>query len=746
MNRGIFALAAGVFFAGALHAADQTERLATLGKVWFNVKYLHPYLAYKNIDWDDALIRAIPEATSARTSDEFAAAVETLLSPLSDDMTRVVLRSPERRQGTVAERMFEIDEKADGVMVLTLTSADILPGWGQVRSEFESLPATLRDAKALVFDLRCSTDDEIRRWLLMSYFDNLGPALTKRTLEGPGLRKRLHKGFPPALDFSSGGMYSAFVVKAGRRFVPAPDATEIPIVFVLNRWSAYPNVAAALQAAGKAAMVFAGEGSPRDGAEAMRIPLEDDWEAAVRLDEMIFPDGSGAVEPSERAAEEEALERALELVQGPWRLSPVKKRITAVPSWRENVTWEGIERADPYPRAEVRLLAAFQIWGVFEHFFPYRDLMDRDWWEVLKETIPKMQRAADALEYHRAVAEMTHHVHDSHLSRPSSPALGRAEGRFGPRIALRIVEGQPVAVYAAEDTGVLIGDVLRKIDGRDVPAMMQEQSRLISASTPQALHRTLASRLLRGPQDSTAKLQLEGAHGKLRIVEVRRDTMWYRANRPPSNTGPPVRVLDGNIGYVDLSILPIGKVDAMFDGLLETSAIIFDARRGGAGRMNRAIPPRLLEPEKAGQLNNHIRIPGFQGTSSLYSNSIHVEFVSRSRLSAADPNRYKGKTVLLVDERAQSAREGLANAFRVANGTTLIGAPTTGANGDTTNFVIPGGIAIKFTGVGWRYANGQQQQRVGVIPDIHVEPTIAGIRAGRDEVFERALEYLRTHQ
>jgi hypothetical protein len=34
-------------------------------------------------------------------------------------------------------------------------------------------------------------------------------------------------------------------------------------------------------------------------------------------------------------------------------------------------------------------------------------------------------------------------------------------------------------------------------------------------------------------------------------------------------------------------------------------------------------------------------------------------------------------------------------------------------------------------------------QRVGLIPDVEVHPTIAGIRAGKDEVLDRALEYLK---
>ena len=45
-----------------------------------------------------------------------------------------------------------------------------------------------------------------------------------------------------------------------------------------------------------------------------------------------------------------------------------------------------------------------------------------------------------------------------------------------------------------------------------------------------------------------------------------------------------------------------------------------------------------------------------------------------------------------------------------------------------------------FGGHDVRHADGRQLQRVGLIPNIEVKPTLAGIRAGRDEVLERAMK------
>ena len=56
--------------------------------------------------------------------------------------------------------------------------------------------------------------------------------------------------------------------------------------------------------------------------------------------------------------------------------------------------------------------------------------------------------------------------------------------------------------------------------------------------------------------------------------------------------------------------------------------------------------------------------------------------------------------------------------------------------------MLPGNYAVIFTGHDVRHADGRQLQRVGIVPDIEVEPTLKGIRDGRDEVLDRAIGYV----
>jgi C-terminal processing protease CtpA/Prc len=105
------------------------------------------------------------------------------------------------------------------------------------------------------------------------------------------------------------------------------------------------------------------------------------------------------------------------------------------------------------------------------------------------------------------------------------------------------------------------------------------------------------------------------------------------------------------------------------------------------------------------------------------------------------PN-YHGKTVLLIDGRAGSQWEHNGLIYKTANGTVFIGSPTQGVDGAVAAFPAPGGIVIYFSGQDVRWPDGRQLQRVGLAPDIEAHPTIEGIRAGRDEVLDRALAYI----
>lgn len=74
---------------------------------------------------------------------------------------------------------------------------------------------------------------------------------------------------------------------------------------------------------------------------------------------------------------------------------------------------------------------------------------------------------------------------------------------------------------------------------------------------------------------------------------------------------------------------------------------------------------------------------------------------------------------------------------------TIIGGATAGTNGNIATFTTPGGFAITFTGMRVTGHDGRaRHHRVGIAPDIRRDPTLAGVRARRDELLERAVAQL----
>src|SRR5215475_9882066 len=85
---------AGPWLRAAERAAPspETKRLVDLCNLWGTIKVVHPYIWSRDVDWDAALLTALPKVRAATNEDEYAAAVDGMLRALGDPTTRVVGR------------------------------------------------------------------------------------------------------------------------------------------------------------------------------------------------------------------------------------------------------------------------------------------------------------------------------------------------------------------------------------------------------------------------------------------------------------------------------------------------------------------------------------------------------------------------------------------------------------------------------------------------------------------------------
>jgi C-terminal processing protease CtpA/Prc len=201
-------------------------------------------------------------------------------------------------------------------------------------------------------------------------------------------------------------------------------------------------------------------------------------------------------------------------------------------------------------------------------------------------------------------------------------------------------------------------------------------------------------------------------------------------------------VLASGLGYVDLARLTPALVDEMFKAIAPTPGTIFDMR-GYPNGTAWSIAPRLTR--RASVVSSQFEGPLVDGRGRADPALRHARQAVGDLLPPATGAPYLGKVVMLVDPRTQSQAESTALMFEAATDVTFIGSPSAGANGDVTEFVLPGGLSASFSGHDVRHADGRQLQRVGILPQVVVTPTIAGMVAGRDEVLEAALAWLAAH-
>lgn len=395
-----------------------------------------------------------------------------------------------------------------------------------------------------------------------------------------------------------------------------------------------------------------------------------------------------------------------------------------------------------YPDPGFRLLSLYRYWNMIHYYFPYKDIMDKDWDTVLKEYIPRFITAKNELEYEIAALQIIGDIKDTHANLWGGDDQWEAtKGSKYPPVHLQFIENKMVVVdfYNPEmksSLGLEIGDVISSVNGIFTSKIIEDKIPYYPASNPAARMRDISSEILMGNGESLDLIVLrdgEEIDVKMPLYE-RKELDIYGWYREPSDDVKSYKMLPGNIGYITLANITKEDPEFIAKEFLNCKGIIIDIRNYPSAFMPFAlgqfIAPKGTEFVKftTPNLNN----PG--------------EFVMGSSLMIGAGNiakeKFKGKVVVLVNELSQSQAEYTAMAFRAASNTTIIGSTTAGADGNVSTILLPGGLRTMISGIGIFYPDGTPTQRIGIVPDIEVKPTIQGIKEGRDELLEKAIEII----
>lgn len=721
------------------------ERLVGLAKVWGVVKYFHPYLAYREIDWDKALVEVIPRVNAAKNAREYQAAVDQMLAVLNDKSTRAVVETETEasNEATAETSKFVRTENRvliiDAVQIAKTVGQDTSKLGGFVTNINQALPT----AAGVVFDWRAASQlNEFEAFYFENFMRQTLTGMLDTTVTLGSSRHRMHSGYPTQTASGATFYYSALVSTAPQTIPGRGKTKPPPIAFIVNHNSpAFAEIVSGMQASNHAVVIQDGDQPQDSSSGTYTMDLPDKLKVRIRTIELINPDGSIDLHPDAvLTGGSNAMNEAVRMVQD--NKLREKQKPSSSPVLQVN------QKDKPYaemqfPNTEYRLLALFRYWNVVNYFFPYKNLIGDSWNTVLQRFIPKLEANKDATDYQVTVFELATEMHDSHaVVRNASAAAAKLYGFQTPAYVTYLENQAVITKVLDEKAPVKVGDVVIAIDGVPVEQRREFLGRYMGASTPQALMVRVHSLLLAGPKDSTVKLRVRGPNGKERDVELTRsvapnDPKYFAAlNR----RGPVMKLLPQGYGYVDLGRLEVGDVDKMFETIKNAPAVIFDMRGYPTGSAWE-IAPRLTEKKNVvAALFSRSLLEPSSLTSSEYAD--HASYAAAQKLPDAKGSVYKGKVVTLINEEAISRAEHACLFFEAATDVTFVGTATQGANGDVTLMVLPGNLPISFSGHDIRHADGRQLQRLGIQPHVKAAPTIRGIIEGRDEILEAAVKYL----
>lgn len=391
-----------------------------------------------------------------------------------------------------------------------------------------------------------------------------------------------------------------------------------------------------------------------------------------------------------------------------------------------------------YPDAGFRLLSLYRYWNVIQYFFPCKYMTDENWSDVLQQYIPMILNTKDELSYELCILQLIAEADDSHgfYGKKGSKTYAWKGFNFPP-LSVRFIENKLVITSFLESSfekemRFKIGDVVTHINGEKISDITAHISKYYPASNEASRNRNISRDILRS-NDSLIHLRIERSDSifekELKLISGREYFEIFNTKNEKERVS--YKMLENNIGYVTLDNILKSDVPKIKRQFKNTKGIVIDIRNY----------PNSFVPFTLGSYFVSKKTPFVKFSTVEINNPGAFKWSERVMIKSKF-RTYKGKLIVLVNEITQSQAEYTAMAFRAGDNTTIVGSTTAGADGNIFTIYLPGGIQTAISGIGVYYSDGTPTQRIGIIPDVEVKPTIQGIREGKDELLDKAIELI----
>ncbi|UEQ74636.1 peptidase S41 [Chryseobacterium arthrosphaerae] len=391
---------------------------------------------------------------------------------------------------------------------------------------------------------------------------------------------------------------------------------------------------------------------------------------------------------------------------------------------------------DAYPDAGFRLLSLYKYWNIIQYYFPYKNLIKEDWKEVLPEFIPKFADAKNETDYTLAALEIIARIHDTHANIWGSNKV--LDKYFGARhVPVKLIFAENKAVVSSyindqlgKESGLQTGDIITEINGKPVDPIVKELLKISPASNYPTQLRDIAKKLLRSNSETmNIKISRNGKTESLTVKTFEPKELNIKKEQKDF-----FKMLDNQTGYFYMGSADGKKLSESFSQLKNTKGIVIDLRSYPSDfvvfSMGKLLKKDSSDFVKFTQTTN--QMPGL------------FTFTPNLGVEGSGAEHYKGKIAILINETTQSSAEYHTMAFRTAPNSKVFGSTTAGADGNVSRILLPGNISTMISGIGIYYPDGIETQRIGIVPDVEIKPTLEGIKNGKDEVLDKALAWIKS--
>jgi hypothetical protein len=250
-------------------------------------------------------------------------------------------------------------------------------------------------------------------------------------------------------------------------------------------------------------------------------------------------------------------------------------------------------------------------WNVLQHFFPYFDVIDTDWNEVLGETLESTLHNTCKTDFFTTLSQMFAKLNDGH-------GVVYGEQMYCLPIRTEFIENK-IVITASNDTILKRGDIIHKMDGKPVMKALEEKEKMISGS-PQ-LRRYRALNILGSkfdPEVATEKymfefpynnpgnkpdpggtrlvIEREGKEQNVTVTNSRYGNLFFNLVDERKYLSETIVEIEPGIYYINMANCTENEFEQKKDVLANVKAVIYDQRGGGRLSFFDIVPYLIEEP------------------------------------------------------------------------------------------------------------------------------------------------------